>query len=219
MPQGRYSIRDPEDGTLLGEERFHCAPGPAGWRYVGELTSPDGAPLGSTDLTLDALGRPLRVQLRSGGWQLRGGTLDGLTWVRMDAAGRRADEGNAAAHTFSGHSPGFLIAVSRALPPRPDTTDAPPPDRGTRIRLVTITPPTLATRTRDESWNHLGRETHPTDGPPLAVDAYQVTDLETGDRHTVHLAGDVVLAAPGVELEELDSPPSTFAAPPPGDAG
>ncbi|UED86013.1 hypothetical protein [Streptomyces profundus] len=218
MPQGRYSIRDPEDGTLLGEERFHCAPGPAGWRYVGALTSPDGSPLGSTDLTLDALGRPLRVQLRAGGWQLRGGVLDGLTWVRMDAAGRQADEGNAAAHTFSGPSPGFLVAVSRVLRPRPDGPGT-PPDEGTRLRLVTVTPPTLAARTRDESWAHLGREVHPADGPPLTVDAYQVMDLETGERHTVHLAGDVVLSAPGVELEELDSPPSTFASPPPGEAG
>ncbi|RMI30235.1 hypothetical protein [Streptomyces triticirhizae] len=206
MPQGRYSISDPEDGTPLGEERFRCAPGPAGWRYTGELTAPDGAPRLDTDLTLDALGRQLRVELRAGGWQLRGGALDGLTWVRMDAAGTTADEGNARAAAFSGPSPGFLVAVARLLRLGRDPEAERP--GSARVRLVTVTPPALATRTRDESWTHLGSETHPTDSGPLIVDAYEVADLETGERHTVHLAGDVVLAAPGVELEELDSPPS-----------
>jgi hypothetical protein len=42
------------------------------------------------------------------------------------------------------------------------------------------------------------------------VDTYQVTELDTGEQRTVHIAGDVVLAAPGIELEELDTPPSTF---------
>ncbi|GAA4951328.1 hypothetical protein GCM10023238_17080 [Streptomyces heliomycini] len=40
------------------------------------------------------------------------------------------------------------------------------------------------------------RETHTTDNGPLIVDEYQVTALDTGEQHTVHLAGDVVLAAP-----------------------
>jgi hypothetical protein len=42
------------------------------------------------------------------------------------------------------------------------------------------------------------------------VDEYQVTALDTGEQHTVHIAGDVVLAAPGIELEHLETPPSTF---------
>lgn len=210
MPHGRYSISDPEDGAPLGEEHFSCAPGPAGWRYTGRLTTPDGRPGASTDLTLDAVGRQLRVELHAGGWQLRGGALDGLSWVRMDADGTTADEGNAPAAAFSGPSPGFLVAVARLLRLSRDPAE---PDRpsSARVRLVTVTPPALATRTRDESWTHLGSESHPTDSGPLVVDAYEIADLETGERHTVHLAGDVVLAAPGVELEELDSPPSAFA--------
>ncbi len=43
---------------------------------------------------------------------------------------------------------------------------------------------------------------------PLIVDEYQVSALDTGERHTVHIAGDVVLAAPGIELEHLETPPS-----------
>lgn len=42
------------------------------------------------------------------------------------------------------------------------------------------------------------------------VDEYQVSALDTGERHTVHIAGDVVLAAPGIELEALETPPSVF---------
>lgn len=42
------------------------------------------------------------------------------------------------------------------------------------------------------------------------VDEYQVSALDTGEVHTVHIAGDVVLSAPGIELEHLETPPSTF---------
>lgn len=42
------------------------------------------------------------------------------------------------------------------------------------------------------------------------MDEYQVTALDTGEQHSVHIAGDVVLAAPGIELEDLESPPSVF---------
>jgi hypothetical protein len=62
----------------------------------------------------------------------------------------------------------------------------------------------------DQSWALIGREAHATDNAPLIVDEYQVTALDTGERHTVHIAGDVVLAAPGIELEDLQSPPSVF---------
>lgn len=72
MPNGRYSLHDPHDHVLLGEERFSCAPGPAGWRYVSKTYAPDGSTLGTVDLTLDSRSRPLRMELRSGGWQVRG---------------------------------------------------------------------------------------------------------------------------------------------------
>lgn len=53
-------------------------------------------------------------------------------------------------------------------------------------------------------------EAHATDNGPLTVDEYQVSALDTGEQHVVHIAGDVVLAAPGIELEDLASPPSVF---------
>ncbi|NED05759.1 hypothetical protein G3I55_29380, partial [Streptomyces sp. SID6648] len=78
------------------------------------------------------------------------------------------------------------------------------------LRLVALTDPVLAPRTVDQSWALLNREAHATDNGPLVVDEYQVTALDTGEQHAVHIAGDVVLAAPGIELEDLETPPSVF---------
>ncbi|MFJ8732592.1 hypothetical protein [Streptomyces bauhiniae] len=203
MPRGRYSLHDPHDHTPLAEEHFHCAPGPSGWRYVSQLTAPDGAHRGWVDLALDDLGRPIRVELHSGGWQVRGAALDGVTWVRTDPAGLEATEGNVPAHAFTGTSPAFLVATARLLRLTPSSS-------ATRVRLVALTDPVLAPRTVDQSWALIDREAHATDNGPLIVDEYQVTALDTGERHSVHIAGDVVLSAPGIELEDLQTPPSTF---------
>ncbi|MGX1634610.1 hypothetical protein ACWGUL_11180 [Streptomyces albidoflavus] len=205
MPKGRYSLHDPHDHTPLAEEHFHCAPGPHGWRYVAQVTTPapENDHLGSVDLTLDDLGRPLRLELHSGGWQVRGGALEGVTWVRTDPTGEEATEGTVAAHTFTGNSPAFLVATARLLRL---TTTSPP----TRVRLVSFTGQALAPRTLDQQWALRSSETHATDNGPLTVDEYLVGDVETGEQHTVHLAGDVILSAPGIELEDLETPPTRF---------
>lgn len=209
MPNGRYSLHDPHDDTPLGEEHFRCAPGPAGWRYTSQNLDPAGRPSGSVDLTLDALGRPLRLEVRSGGWRIRGGLLDGLTWVRThddDSDGRHTREGSERAHAFTGRSPAFLIAISRMLRASSQGMRAGGP--GTRLRLVALTEPVLAPRTLDQGWSLESIETHPTDNGPLRVHCYRVADLETGEESRVHIAGDVLLAAPGVDLEDLDGPPN-----------
>ncbi|MDX3161376.1 hypothetical protein PV369_39040, partial [Streptomyces scabiei] len=113
MPRGRYSFHDPHDHTPLAEEHFHCAPGPSGWRYVSQRTTPSGDHAGSVDLALDELGRPIRLELHAASWQVRGAALDGVTWVRTDPAGTEATEGNVRAHAFTGTSPAFLIATAR----------------------------------------------------------------------------------------------------------
>lgn len=205
MPRGRYSLYDLHDRTPLGEEHFHCATGPFGWRYTARTTAPGGAESGSVDLTLDTQGRLVRLELHAGPWQVRGVPLDGLTWVRSDAEGAEAREGNAAAHGFTGASPAFLVATARLLARQPGPARA-----ATRFRLVAMTPPVLAPRTLDQSWALVDSTAHATDSGPLVVEEYQVTALDTGETGTVHLAGDVVLAAPGVELEDLDGPPSVF---------
>jgi hypothetical protein len=203
MPRGRYSFYDTHDHTPLGEEHFHCATGASGWRYTARTTTPNGQDSGSVDLTIDELGRPIRLELHAGGWQVRGAALDGVTWVRTDPTGEHAQEGNAAAHAFTGTSPAFLVATARLLHLSPGAP-------ATRVRLVALTSPVLAPRTLDQSWALKDRTAHATDNGPLLVDEYQVSDLQTGEQSTVHLAGDVVLAAPGIELEDLESPPSTF---------
>jgi hypothetical protein len=203
MPRGRYSLYDPYDNTPLGEEHFTCAPGPSGWRYTARTTTPTGDHAGSIDLTTDTRGRPIRLELHAAGWQVRGACLDGLTWVRSGPAGLQAQEGNARAHAFTGTSPGFLIATARLLRLTPGAP-------ATRIRLVAFTAPVLAPHTIDQSWGLVTTETHSADTGTLPVDNYEIGDLQTGERRTVHIAGDVVLAAPGIDLEDLDSPPSTF---------
>ncbi|PBC63335.1 hypothetical protein BKI49_14590 [Streptomyces sp. Tue6028] len=213
MPRGRYSLHDPHDHTPLAEEHFHCAPGPSGWRYVAQRTTASDsgtAPgphhsevTGSIDLALDELGRPIRLELHAAGWQVRGAALDGVTWVRTDPTGAEATEGNVRAHAFTGTSPAFLVATARLLRLTPSAS-------ATRVRLVAFTDPVLAPRTLDQSWALIASEAHATDSGPLVVEEYQVTALDTGEQHSVHIAGDVVLAAPGIELEHLETPPSVF---------
>ncbi|MGN9796447.1 hypothetical protein ACWGH4_22225 [Streptomyces sp. NPDC054847] len=203
MPRGRYSLHDPHDHTPLGEEHFQCAPGPSGWRYVSRTTTPSGDDAGSVDLALDELGRPIRLELHAASWQVRGAAIDGVTWVRTDPTGTDAREGNAPAHAFTGTSPAFLVATARLLRLAPGAP-------ATRVRLVAFTDPVLAPRTVDQSWALVKSEAHTTDNGLLTVDEYQVNALDTGEQHVIHIAGDVVLAAPGIELEDLESPPSTF---------
>jgi hypothetical protein len=79
-----------------------------------------------------------------------------------------------------------------------------------RVRVVSFTEPLLAPRTADQGWALEGIETHPTDTGPLTVRRFRVADLATGDEGLVHIAGDVVLSAPGIELEELETPPGPW---------
>ncbi|MCF2532708.1 hypothetical protein [Yinghuangia soli] len=204
MPSGAYTFFDPHSGDALGVERFSCAPGPAGWRYraVGDG---DGR---VTDVTLDARGRPVRVEAFAHGWRVRGGAavVDGaaaVMWVRGPAdpeGGGEAVEGEAKAQAFTGRSPAFLVGTARLLGL---TVGA-----SVRVRLVGLSEPALAPMTCDQGWALTEIEEHPTPAGPLPVARYEVADLATGERGVVHLAGDVVLSAPGVELEELDGPPN-----------
>ncbi|GGO51058.1 hypothetical protein GCM10012287_32250 [Streptomyces daqingensis] len=203
MPRGRYSLHDPHDRTHLGDEHFQCATGPSGWRYVSQITTPAGDHAGSVDLALDELGRPIRLELHAAGWRVRGAALDGVTWVRTDPTGEHAQEGNVAAHSFTGASPAFLIANSRLLRPSAG-------EQARRVRLVALTPPVLAPLTLDQTWSLVDTSAHETDSEPLIVHNYRVVEVDRGEQNPVHIAGDVVLSAPGIELEELESPPSTF---------
>ncbi|MFI0447889.1 hypothetical protein [Actinomadura sp. 6N118] len=191
MPRGTYLHLD-EDL----EERFQCAPGAGGWRYVGERS--DGVRL---DLVVDGRWRQIRMELVAPDWWIRGGvTGHELAWVRAASGAETATEHGERAAAFIGDSPGFLVAVGRTLRLRKgEQAD---------VRLVRLSGPALSALTETWRWRLAEIETHETETAPLPVERYEVTDLATGEVAMVHLAGDVVLAAPGIELTELGSPPN-----------
>ena len=189
MPRGRYSFHDTHDHTPLGEEHFHCATGPSGWRYTAQTTGPAGRPrrLRRPDRRRprpsDPPGTPRRrlAGPRSG---------PGRRHLGPHRPHRRArQEGNAAAHAFTGSSPAFLVATARLLrlgpaPPRPASASSPSPPPCSRPAPSTSPGP----------WSE-GQHT-PLTTAPCVVDEYQVRALDTGEQHAVHLAGDVVLVGP-----------------------
>lgn len=202
MPKGLYSLRDRGTGTVLAYERFSCAAGPVGWRYAAEVLAPDGRTgTGLVDLTVDDRWRQLRVEVRSAAWRVRGGVVGAeAVWVRTEASSQEAGEATAVAAGFTGRSPGFLVAVARMLGLAPGARS--------RVRLVALSEAALAPRTVETAWALTSVEEQRTERGPLPVERYETTDPVSGELAVVYLAGDVVLAAPGVELEELDGPPT-----------
>ena len=219
MPRGTYHHLDP-GGSLAGVEVFSCAPGPSGWRYVSQVYDGSSAPLGRVDVTVDDRWRQVRVQVKCGSWTVRGGVAGPeAVWVRAadalpgtapgappgaspgaSAGGSGGDEQTATAAGFTGRSPAFAVATARLL--------------GLsllgrrRVRLVAVTEPACLALPVDEGWALVDVTAHDTDSGPLRVERYEVADLATAERRVVHLAGDVVLEAPGVELADLESPPT-----------
>lgn len=189
MPAGVYLHVD--EGL---EERFQCAPGPGGWRYTSRRS--DGV---RVDLVTDARWRQIRLELVTPTWWMRGGvTGPEVAWVR--AAGETGTEHGERAAGFLLDSPGSLVAIARLL--------ALDEGAGEDVRLVRVGGPSLAPLTGLWRWTLTGTSAHETETRPLPVARYEVADLSTGEIETVHVAGDVVLAAPGIELTDLESPPN-----------
>jgi hypothetical protein len=184
MPRGTY-VHESEV-----EERFSCAPDGGGWRYTAERS--DG---GKIELVADGRWRPARLEVTVGEHVLRGGASGPeLLWV---TAGR---EHSARATGFLGDSPGLLVAVARSLGlAERETVD---------VRLLVLTEPSLAVRTVPQRWTLTGIAWHDADEGRLPVERYEITDLETGEISECYLAGDVVVAASGIELTGLEDPPN-----------
>lgn len=181
MPRGAYRY---DDGTV---EHFSCAPGPAGWRYVSTYDD------GRLDLTCDSIWRQLRVEVAVGGEVLRGGVAGAdVLWVTGDG-----QERSAPAAGLAGRSPAFAVAVARRLGPRRD---------GVRVPLVRLSGVVAALV--EEHWRLVEVAEHEIPTGALQVEQWSVTDTVTGDSVLWHLAGDVAVAGPGVELVELESPPT-----------
>jgi hypothetical protein len=202
VPKGIYHHLDDHSGELVAIEAFSCAPGPQGWRYVADVTDPDGAPLGRVDLTVDAQWRPVRVEVRSGGWVVKAGVAGGeVLYVRLPTGDvAPGEEQSVTAASLTGRSPAFAVASSRLL--------ALGPDGRKRIKLLAITEPSAGVRIVDEGWALVDVSEHDTETEPLVVRRYEVADLATGDRAAWSIAGDVVLEGPHLELVDLESPPN-----------
>jgi hypothetical protein len=184
MPRGTY-LHDSEV-----EERFSCAPDGGGWRYSARRS--DG---GTIELVADGRWRPARLQVTVGEHVLRGGAAGAeLRWV---IAGR---EHSARAAGFLGDSPGLLVAVARSL----GLAESESAD----VRLLVLTEPVLAVRMVPQRWTLTEIAWHGADDARLPVERYEITDLETGEVSEFYLAGDVVVAAPGIELTDLRDPPN-----------
>ena len=179
MPSGSYRLTDP--GGAQAVEEFRCAAGPAGWRYVATRTDTGGRPLLALDLAVDDRWRAVRLVASAGGVELRGGVAG------PEALWRRGDVGHAAgAAGFTGDSPAFAVVTARLLGLDVGGT--------ARVRLVRLSP-ALGALTVEEGW---GR-TPDVEG----VERYEAADLATGERRVVHLAGDVLVDATGVDLLTL----------------
>jgi len=195
MPKGTYHHLDPH-GATVGVEVFSCAPGPSGWRYVSQTYDVERRPLGRLDLTVDAGWRQVRVSAEHGSTLLRGGVVGSdVVWVRGDDEERAMP-----AAGFTGTSPAFTVVTARLL----GLTLL----ERKRVHLLRVTEPALLPLDVDEGWALVDVTDHETETTPLPVERYEVADLATAERRVIHIAGDVVLDAPGLELVELESPPN-----------
>ena len=177
MLSGAYLLSD--DAGPYAVERFRCGDLGDGWTYDAVREHPETA-VATGRIELHLTGAATRLHVEAGGWLLRGAAAGGeVLWRRGEQEHRVRGDG------FAGSSPGLLLVAARL--------------ERDLLQLVELTEPVLATRTTRQAWRaHLE---HDQDG--VRVRRYDVDDLATGVRRTLHLSGDVVVDAPGVVLREL----------------
>jgi hypothetical protein len=161
------------------------------------VVAASGDSAGHVDATFDARWRALRVDVIDGAWRVRAGVAGNVVGWRRDPDGGM---GETEAVGLAGRSPSLLVATARLL--------ALGQGERRRVRLLSLTEPVLAPLVIEQGWTLTGVETHPAGDDELPVERYEVADLATGERRVVHLAGDVVVHADGVELESLEDPPT-----------
>ncbi|BEP14673.1 hypothetical protein acdb102_29840 [Acidothermaceae bacterium B102] len=189
MPGGLYRYADGRN------ESFSTVLAPAGWSYVGDRD--DGV---HVELTVDSRWRPVRCEITTARWRVRGGSLGRqLMWVRSALDGSDPVEDAAEAAGFLAESPAFLVVLPRLL--------SLPLKGSAWVRMVTLWQPLLAPLVVERGWTLDAVDDHETPSGPLVVERYRVDDRATGEHAMVHLAGDVVLEGPGVSLDDLDGPP------------
>jgi hypothetical protein len=190
VPGGSYRYADGRTET------FATVGAPAGWSYVGQRD--DGV---RVELTVDSRWRPVRCEIMTDRWRVRGGSLGRqLMWVRSAADGSAPVEDAAEAAGFLAESPAFLVVLPRLL--------SLPLKGSAWVRMVTLWQPLLAPQVVERGWTLEAVDDHETPSGPLVVERYRVDDRATGEHTMVQLAGDVVLEGPGVTLDDLDGAPN-----------
>jgi hypothetical protein len=179
MPLGTYRIIG-EHGEPVGTEAFRCAPGPAGWRYVGEIdTAEHGRHHEVVDIVVDTDWRIVRVRIDTGPHQLllepSTGTLKGsrdgepleLPWGPDDHLDYLTPATN-------------LITTQRLT----DTTE---------IEVVFIEPTTLEPVHERQRYELHGDEDVQTPVGRFAARRWTYTSLGDGWTSDLWVAGDVVV--------------------------
>lgn len=202
MPRGRYSLHDPHDHTPSAKNTSTAHRDPrAGATSPRSPLPPASTPAPSTSRsTSSAVPSVSNCTPRAGGCapphsKASPGSVPTPPATKPPKAMSPPTPSPVLPPLSSSRSPACSASLPRPRDPRPP--------RGLHGSCT-------GPRTVDQSWALLRSEAHATDNGPLTVDEYQVSALDTGEQHTVHISGDVVLAAPGIELEDLETPPSAL---------
>ncbi len=188
MPAGRYRVLG-DDGTVVGNEDFRCAPGPAGWRYFSEIETSDPTPHHETiDVAVDAGWRIARVRAATGSHDLllerRGDELTGF----RDGAPLAVPFGPEL------HLDVFTPATNAITVQRLSGT--------TEIDVMYLLPVTLEVEHVRQRYELLGPEVVETPAGRFDAIRWGFAALDTGWTADLWVAGDVVVAYPRLfELE------------------
>jgi len=188
VPSGRYVVLS-DEGRPEGEESFRCAPGPAGWRYVSEVT---GAVAGAVDLVADAAWNVVRVRFASPAGELRLETHgDRLAGVRNGEVLEPVWRPELHVDVFS---PVTNLVSTKRL------------EGSAEIEVLYVERDTLAITTTRQRYERLGEERVTT--PVGAFDAvrWRFVALDSGWTGDLWIAGDVVVGYEGLfELVAYDA--------------
>src|SRR5512135_2961316 len=184
MPSGLYRLFD-TSGAQRATEQFRCAPGPAGWRYFSTVQHPAGTT--NVDLSVDAGWRPVRVRIQTPDHHLilsaRGGLLDDeLLQVALDPG----------VVTVDFPSPCFPLATARRL------------GADGEIDALTIDSESLIPVLERHRYEAGEEEEVATPVGRFAARVWRHIAPRPRFSRPLWIAGDVVVAADGVELVAYD---------------
>jgi hypothetical protein len=177
MPNGRYAVIA-DDGTVAGHEHFRCAPGPMGWRYVGEIDQ-ETEEVELVDLAVDRDWRIARLRIHTGGHDLvlepRGSALVG----HQDGQVVKFPYGPE--HHLSYLSPATSAVTCRRLA---DTAE---------IDVLRFAGRTLEPAHARHRYERHGEEETDTPAGRFLATRWTFTDLGVGQAADLWLAGDTIV--------------------------